>query len=77
MPLELQIIRASEFIRAGARGHPDFQAVLYGADPYHGARMFAFISKQRGWSVQAFGSYEEALNWLALTEEPIPTAEAE
>jgi hypothetical protein len=44
-------------------------AVLYATDPHHRARMFAFISKLHGWSVRAFGSYEEALSWLALTEE--------
>ena len=44
-------------------------AVLYSADPYHGARMFAFIGEKRGWNVKAFGSYEDAIAWLALAEE--------
>jgi hypothetical protein len=46
-------------------------AVLYKADPHHGARMFAFISRERGWNVKAFESYEEALTWLALSEEAL------
>lgn len=128
MPVNLQIIRASEFIRAGARGLPDPQAsktalselaaacqrrgiqralldlrevqfrptpvftprellslvdtfhemgfsreqrlaVLYSSDPHYGARLFAFISEERGWNVKAFESYEDAIGWLALTPE--------
>src|SRR5262245_3274240 len=124
MPLELQIIRASEFVRLGARGHLNFTgskaalaelaqacrkrgvdralldlrelpvapkplftpaqlaalvstfreagfarqqrlAVLYRSDPHHGARLFAFISRMRGWQVRAFGEFEEALFWLS------------
>jgi hypothetical protein len=40
-------------------------AVLYGSDPHHRARMFAFISNLRGWRVAAFGSFEEAMIWLS------------
>jgi hypothetical protein len=124
MPLELQVIRASDFIRLGANGHFDFAAskmvlaelasacrkrgidramldlralhpgptpvftptdlanlvntfreigftrqqklaVLYGDDPHHRARLFAFISTLRGWRVAAFGSFEEAMVWLS------------
>jgi hypothetical protein len=124
MPLELEIIRASEFVRLSAQGHLDFQAskqalqqlaracwkrglhralldlrrlpetvkplftpselaslvatfreagftrrqrlaVLYRNDRHHGARMFAFISRLRGWQVQAFGDFEDALFWLS------------
>jgi hypothetical protein len=124
MPLELQIIRASEFVRLGARGHLNFQAskdalqelahacrkrgvdralldlrelpvppkplftpselaslvetfreagfarhqrlaVLYRSDPHHGARLFAFIGRIRGWQVRAFAEFEEALFWLS------------
>jgi hypothetical protein len=127
MPMELQIIRAQEFIRLGARGHFDLKAskaalaeiaaacwkrginqalldlralrpgpkpvfspadlaalvktfreigftdqqrlaVLYGSDPHRRARMFAFIAKLRGWKVQAFGDFEEALTWLSAEE---------
>jgi len=126
MPLELQVIRASEFIRVGTHGQLDVAAskavlaeiasacrrrgldralldirdvrpgpipvftpqdlaalvdtfreigfsqaqrlaVLYSADPHKRARLFAFLSTLRGWCVRAFGDYEAALDWLALT----------
>ena len=127
MPLALQIIRASEFIRVGAHGRFDVAAsksalaelaracrkrgidqalldlralkpgpvpvfkptdlvtlvstfhdigftkehrlaVLYSTDPHRRARLFAFISRMKGWHVGAFQSYEEALAWLAANE---------
>jgi hypothetical protein len=127
MPLELQVIRASDFIRLGAEGHfdpvaskvvlaelaaacrkrgihramldlralhpgptPVFSpsdlahlvntfreigftrdqklAVLYGSDPHHRAKMFAFIGTLRGWHVAAFGNFEEAMVWLSDDE---------
>jgi hypothetical protein len=130
MPLELQIIRASEFVRLGAHGHFDLAAskaalavlvgacrkrginqalmdlrqlrpgpkpvysradlielvntfreigftqnqrlaILYHSDPHHRARLFAFLSKLHGWTVQAFGDFEEALRWLSSGEETI------
>lgn len=129
MPMELQIIRAQEFIRLGPKGHFDLKAskavlvnlagaccrrgihqalidlralhpgpkpvfspndlvvlvntfrevgfthkdrlaVLYGSDPHHRARLFAFIAKLRGWSVQAFDSFELAIHWLSDIEAP-------
>jgi hypothetical protein len=129
MPMELQIIRAQEFIRLGAKGHFDMKAskavlaqlagacckrginqalldlralhpgpkpvfspndlvtlvntfrevgfthkqrlaVLYGSDPHHRARLFAFIAKLRGWKVQAFDSFEKAVLWLSESVEP-------
>jgi hypothetical protein len=134
MPIELQIIRAREFVRLGAHGHFDLKvskavlvelagacckrgisqalldlrdlhpgpkpifspndlvtlvntfrevgfthkqrlAVLYGSDPHHRARLFAFIAKLRGWKVQAFDSYEQAINWLSGGEAPKPENE--
>jgi hypothetical protein len=128
MPMELQIIRAREFIRLGPHGRFDLKAskaaladlaracckrgiqqalvdlralhpgpkpifspndlvmlvntfrevgftrderlaVLYGSDPHHRARLFAFIAKLRGWSVQAFDNYEEAVLWLSHSED--------
>jgi hypothetical protein len=128
VPLELQIIRACEFIRAGARGRPDLEAsraalrelaaacrrrhidralldlrelqpgpariittdelaslvntfhemgftekqrlaVLYSEDPFHGVRMFAFISILRGWKVRAFSDFETAVHWLGESED--------
>jgi hypothetical protein len=124
MPQELQIIRASEFIRFGAQGHFDLAAskaalaelasmcrkrgiaqamldlralhpgpkpvfspadlaelvgvfrevgftrqerlaILYGSDPHHRARLFAFLSTMHGYAVRAFGEFEEALLWLS------------
>jgi formylglycine-generating enzyme len=129
MPMELQIIRAHEFVRLGPHGRFDLKrskavlaelgracckrgiqqalldlralhpgpkpifspndlvtlvntfheigfthkqrlAVLYGSDPHHRARLFAFIAKLRGWSVQAFDSFEQAMLWLSRSEEP-------
>jgi hypothetical protein len=129
MPMELQIIRAQEFIKLGAKGHFDMKAskavlaqlaaacwkrginqalldlralhpgprpvfspndlvtlvdtfckvgfthelrlaVLYGSDPHHRARLFAFIAKLRGWKVQAFDNFEAAVLWLSADGEP-------
>lgn len=131
MPQELQIIRASEFIRFGAHGHFDLPAskaalaelagvcrkrgiahammdlralhpgpkpvfspadlaelvgtfrevgftrqerlaILYGSDPHHRARLFAFLSTMHGYAVRAFGNFEEALLWLSSDEETSP-----
>jgi hypothetical protein len=127
MPIELQIIRAHEFIRLGAHGRFDVAAskavltelaaachkrgidralldlralhpgpkpvftpndlatlvksfgefgftrnqrlaVLYESDPHFRARLFAFIGTLRGWTVQAFASFEDALHWLSSDE---------
>jgi hypothetical protein len=127
MPMELQIIRAQEFIRLGAKGRFDLKAskgalrtialacwkrginqalidlralhpgpkpvftpqdlatlvktfreigfthqqrlaVLYGSDPHHRARQFAFIASLKGWKVKAFGNFEEAVAWLSEAE---------
>jgi len=127
MPIELQIIRASEFIRVGPQGHFDLEsskevlkvlasacrkrginqalldlrelrpgptpvfspkdlatlvntfqefgfvpsqrlAVLYESDPHHRASLFAFIGRTRGWQVQAFAVFEEAITWLSASE---------
>jgi len=124
MPLELQIIRATDFIRLGAQGHFDLAAskaaltqlaaacrkraihqalldlrelrpgpkpvftpadllelvntfreagfthdqrlaILYHSDPHRRARLFAFLSNLRGWTVQAFGDFEKAILWLS------------
>jgi len=131
MPQELQIIRASEFIRFGAQGHFDLRAsktalaeiagvcrkrgiahammdlralhpgpkpvfspadlaelvgtfrevgftqqerlaILYGSDPHHRARLFAFLSTMHGYAVRAFGEFEEALLWLSSGQETGP-----
>jgi len=128
MPLELQIIRASEFVKLGAHGHFDLAAskvalaelatachkrginqalldlralhpgpkpvftpadllelvstfreigfthelrlaILYQSDPHHRARLFAFISTLRGWTVQAFSDFEKAIMWLSQGNE--------
>jgi hypothetical protein len=134
--MELQIIRAQEFIRLGAQGQFDLKAskavlaelaracwkrginqalmdlralhpgpkpvfspndlvtlvntfreigfthrqrlaVLYRSDPHHRASLFASIAKLRGWSVQAFDNFEEAVTWLAGAENEPSPAEAE
>ena len=126
--MELQIIRAQEFIRLGAKGHFDLKAstvalaelaaacwkrginqalldlrslhpgpkpvfspedlttlvgtfreigfthqqrlaVLYSSDPHHRATMLTLIANMRGWQVQAFKSFEEAVMWLSSGEE--------
>jgi formylglycine-generating enzyme required for sulfatase activity len=127
--MELQIIRAQEFIRLGAQGRLDLKAskamlaqlaracwkrginqalldlralhpgpepvftphdlavlvntfreigftrhqrlaVLYSYDPHYRSRLFAFIAKLRGWNVQAFDDFEEAVTWLSGAVEP-------
>src|SRR5208282_405803 len=127
MPMELEIIRAQEFIRLGAHGRIDLKAskvvlaelagacwkrginqalldlralqpgpkpvfsphdlavlvntfheigfthrqrlaVLYRSDPHRRTRLFASIAKLRGWSVQAFNDFEEAVTWLSGAE---------
>ena len=131
MPLELQIIRASEFVRMGAHGHFDLAAskaalaglaaacrkrhihralmdlralrpgpkpvfstadlvslvntfaeagftrnhwlaILYQTDPHKRARLFAFLSTLRGFHVQAFSEFEQALYWLSNAPESTP-----
>jgi hypothetical protein len=132
MPVELQIIRAAEFVRIGGQGKFDLAAscailanlaqackrrgihralldarnataelnptelaslvnvfreigftrnqrlaILHSGDPYHRARLFAFISRMKGWSVRAFGDFEEALRWLSDEQEkPRPKTSA-
>ena len=44
-------------------------AVLYRSDPHYRTRLFAFIAKLRGWNVQAFDDFEEAITWLSAAEE--------
>jgi hypothetical protein len=136
MPLELQVIRGSDFIRLGPEGRFDLAtskvvlaelaracrkrginralldvralhpgrtpvfsptdlatlvntfreigftrdqklAVLYGSDPHHRAKMFAFIGTLRGWHVAAFGSFEEAMGWLSDDEQALADAQSQ
>jgi hypothetical protein len=120
MPVELEIIRAAEFIRFGTKGQFDLAAscgalatlaeackrrgidralmdgrnaraelsanelaalvnvfreigftqnlrlaFLHAADRYQRARLFAFISRMKGWNVRAFGDFEQAMHWLS------------
>ena len=124
MPIDLQIIRAHEFIRLDAHGHLDFEgsravfkvlsqtcqkrgltramldvrnmhasltptelgmlvgdfcdlgfsrkqrlALLHSQEQDYRANLFALISHSRGWTVEAFDSFEKALDWLALNDE--------
>ena len=51
-------------------GFPSGQrlALLHSGDPNRRARLLAFIGTLRGWAVRAFGDFEAALEWLALSE---------
>jgi len=124
MPIELEIIRASEFIRLGTSGQFDVVsscavlttiaqacrrrgihralvdtrnsraelsptdiaslvgifheagfdrklrlAVLHAVERARRARLFALISRLKGWDVRAFDGFEEALSWLSEEEE--------
>src|SRR5262245_21917223 len=44
-------------------------AVLHGEDRESRARLFAFFAANRGWDVQAFDNFEDAVDWLAIAEE--------
>jgi hypothetical protein len=123
MPIELEIIRAAEFIRVGTQGHFDLTAscavlskittackrrgieralvdvrdsvanlnptelaalvnvfrdigfsrdqrlaILHAEERSHRPRMFAFISRMKGWNVQAFTKFEDAMCWLSEQE---------
>jgi hypothetical protein len=57
--------------------HEQRLAVLYGADPHYGARLFALIGTLRGWSVQAFSEFEQAVAWLSSEDSPESPAKAE
>jgi hypothetical protein len=130
MPVELEIIRAAEFLRFGAKGEFDLIAscaalhtlaeacrrrgmnhalldarnaraelspnelaalvnafcdigfsrdlrfaILHAVDRYQRARLFAFISRIKGWNVRAFGDFEQAMYWLSEEEiRPQPKA---
>jgi len=43
-------------------------AILHAADRYQRARLFAFISRIKGWSVRAFGDFEQAMFWLSCDQ---------
>ena len=47
-------------------------AVLYRVAPHHRARLFAAIGEGRGWKVEAFNNYEDALLWLSSGPKPRP-----
>jgi len=47
-------------------------AILHSGDPHRRARTFAFLSRIRGWMVQAFRDFEEAIYWLSAPEKPAP-----
>jgi hypothetical protein len=129
MPLELQIFRASEFVRLGAQGQLDLSAsyaalvtlakacmvrqisralldvreihtnltpddlaalvrafddlgfttehrlaVLHRGDQDYRARLFAMIGRLRGWDVQAFGDFEDAVHWMSQPSAPAQPA---
>ena len=44
-------------------------ALLHKGDPQRRAALFALISNLCGWKVQAFGDFEEAMDWLSAGDE--------
>lgn len=40
-------------------------ALLHKGDPHRRAALFTLIAKLRGWRIRAFGSFEEAVDWLS------------
>lgn len=127
MPIELEIIRAGEFVRMGTKGQFDLAsscavlsklamafkrrgihralvdvrnsiailnptelaalvnvlhdigfsqnqriAILHAKERSQRPRMFAFISRMKGWRVEAFTKFEEAMCWLSEPEEEKP-----
>lgn len=48
-------------------------AILHAAERYQRARLFAFISRIKGWNVRAFGDFEQAMYWLSSDQlQPLP-----
>jgi hypothetical protein len=48
-------------------------AILHAAERYQRARLFAFISRIKGWNVRAFGDFEQAMYWLSSEQlHPLP-----
>ena len=47
-------------------------AILFHSDPHKRARLFAFVSRLHGWTVQAFGDFEKAIHWLSTEPEIRP-----
>ena len=43
-------------------------AILHSAERYQRARLFAFISRIKGWNVRAFGDFEQAMCWLSADQ---------
>jgi hypothetical protein len=127
MPIELEIIRAAEFVRMGTQGQFDLAAscavaaklaaackrrgidralvdvrnsianlnptelaalvnvfrdigfsrhqriaILHAEERSHRPRMFAFISRMKGWEVEAFTKFEDAMCWLSEQEKQKP-----
>lgn len=52
-------------------------AVIYRSDPHQGTRMFAFISRLRGFQVRAFEDFEHALLWLSEGQREQPVREGQ
>jgi hypothetical protein len=52
-------------------------AILHPAERYQRARLFAFISRIKGWNVRAFGDFEQAMYWLSsdqIRQQPKPVS---
>ena len=66
-----------ETFREVGFGQKERLAVLYHSDPHRGARLFAFISRLRGWQVRAFEDFEHALLWLSEGQREQPVREGQ
>src|SRR3954463_8908868 len=60
-----ELVALIETFREAGFGPRQRLAILYRSDPHRGTRMFAFISRLRGWQVRAFSDFEEAVLWLS------------
>jgi hypothetical protein len=60
-----ELVALIETFREAGFGARQRLAILYRSDPHRGTRMFAFISRLRGWQVRAFPEFEEAVLWLS------------
>jgi hypothetical protein len=66
-PSELAAL-VREFAEMGFTRHQRL-ALLHRGGPHHRAALFVLIGRLHGWKLQAFGDFEEALDWLSTGPE--------